>query len=74
MNNVIARFRSSIRRFGLVRPRGANLVEYMILVGAVALVSLAAAKTFQGTVEKKMGEEGKAVSSIPVSGGGGGGN
>ncbi len=65
MNSTIVRFRNSFRSIVSSR-RGANLVEYMILVGAVALVSLAAAKTFQTQVKDQMEKEGQGVASIPT--------
>lgn len=65
MNNAIVRFRNSFRSVVSSR-RGANLVEYMILVGAVALVSLAAANEFQKQVKGQMEKEGTAVSQIPT--------
>lgn len=44
--------------------RGAGLVEYIILVGAVALASLGAYKGFSGAVNGKIGEFGKQVTGI----------
>lgn len=65
-NAVLARStKRPVRRF-FTGARGANLVEYMILVGAVALVSLGAAKLFQGKVKEQMDKEGTAVSQIPT--------
>jgi Flp pilus assembly pilin Flp len=48
--------------------KGANLVEYILLVGLVALVALAGFKTFGGNVKAKIGEQANAVSGIPGSG------
>ena len=45
--------------------RGANLVEYIILVGVIALVGLAGASVFGSSVSSKFGEQADAVSKIP---------
>ena len=44
--------------------RGANLVEYIILVGVVALIALAGYKVFGGAVDAKIKEQEGAVRSI----------
>jgi pilus assembly protein Flp/PilA len=44
--------------------RGANLVEYIILVGVVALIALAGYKIFGEAVEKKIGDQAGAVGDI----------
>jgi pilus assembly protein Flp/PilA len=44
--------------------RGANLVEYIILVGVVALIALAGYKVFGGAVDKKINDQAKGVQSI----------
>lgn len=44
--------------------RGANLVEYVILVGVVALLSIAAFKAFGGKVQSKVQEQGGKVDQI----------
>lgn len=44
--------------------RGANLVEYIILVGVVALLSIAAFKIFGGKVQAKVQEQGSKVEQI----------
>lgn len=44
--------------------RGANLVEYIILVGVVALLSIAAFKIFGGKVQQKIQEQGDKVEQI----------
>lgn len=44
--------------------RGANFVEYMIIVGVVALLAIAAFTTFGQNVQDKITEEGTAVSGI----------
>lgn len=53
---------SFFRRF--VRDtRGANMVEYIILVGMVALICIAAFGKFSGSVKKKLGDQGAQVES-----------
>jgi len=44
--------------------RGANLVEYIILVGVVALIALAGYKFFGKTVDNKINEQGNKVNQI----------
>lgn len=44
--------------------RGANLVEYIILVGVVALLSIAAFKVFGSKVQGKIQEQGGKVEQI----------
>lgn len=44
--------------------RGANMVEYIILVGVVALFALLAFKNFGGEVSKRVDAETKAVGEI----------
>jgi Flp pilus assembly pilin Flp len=44
--------------------RGANLVEYIIIVGVVALLAIVAFTTFGGDVQKKITDQGKTVSGI----------
>ncbi len=44
--------------------RGANLVEYIILVGVVALLSIAAFKMFGKQVQSKVEEQGNKVHDI----------
>ena len=41
--------------------RGASLVEYIILVGVVALISITAFKLFGGKVQDKTGRQGETV-------------
>jgi pilus assembly protein Flp/PilA len=53
----------------LVRDtRGANLVEYIILVGVVALIALAGYKVFGTAVETKIGEQAGSVGAINGAG------
>lgn len=44
--------------------RGANLVEYIILVGVVALIALAGYKVFGTSVDTKINEQAAGVDSI----------
>ncbi len=44
--------------------KGANLVEYIILVGVVALIALAGYKVFGGAVDAKINEQAGGVGSI----------
>ncbi len=44
--------------------RGANLVEYIILVGVVALIALAGFKTFGSKVWDKSQKQAESVSAI----------
>lgn len=54
---------SSIRKL-LDNNSGANLVEYIILVGVVALLSIAAFTMFGDSVRSKVEEEGEKVQTI----------
>jgi Flp pilus assembly pilin Flp len=54
-----------VRKSSLLRDtRGANMVEYMIMVGLVALGALAAFNAFGGNVTAKITEEGGKVQAI----------
>jgi Flp pilus assembly pilin Flp len=44
--------------------RGANLVEYIILVGVVALIALAGFKLFGTSVTDKVNEQSAGVNAI----------
>ncbi|MDD9944395.1 MAG: hypothetical protein OXU20_25345 [Myxococcales bacterium] len=44
--------------------RGAGMVEYIILAGVVALLSLVAFTDFGGSVQTKIGQHGSAVGKI----------
>lgn len=44
--------------------RGANLVEYIILVGVIALIAIAGFKTFGNKVSDKVNEQASSVGSI----------
>jgi pilus assembly protein Flp/PilA len=58
--------RSLLRRI-LRDTRGANMVEYILLVGVVALISIAAFKMFGGKVQDKIKEQGNSVGQINAS-------
>jgi Flp pilus assembly pilin Flp len=44
--------------------RGAGLVEYIILVGVIALIAIAGFKTFGNKVSDKVTEQGNSVGEI----------
>ncbi len=44
--------------------RGANLVEYIILVGVIALIAIAGFKAFGNRVNDKVNEQAGSVSGI----------
>jgi len=44
--------------------RGANMVEYIILVGVVALLAIVAFKYFNASVQSKVKEQGDSVNKI----------
>ncbi len=44
--------------------KGANLVEYIILVGVIALIAIAGFKTFGSNVRAKVDEQAGSVSGI----------
>ncbi len=44
--------------------RGANLVEYIILVGVIALIAIAGFKAFGNNVRAKVDEQAGSVSGI----------
>jgi Flp pilus assembly pilin Flp len=46
--------------------RGANFVEYMIIVGVVALLAIAAFTTFGSDVQQKITDEGGKVTGIQI--------
>jgi Flp pilus assembly pilin Flp len=63
MKKLLARFRRQSR--ALVKDdRGANMVEYMIIVGVVALLSIVAFTEFGSKVQEKIKDEGGKVSGI----------
>ncbi len=58
---------TAIARFSrrLVRDRrGANLVEYIILVGVIALIAIVGFKKFGGNVRAKIDEQAGSVGGI----------
>lgn len=50
--------------------RGASFVEYVIVVGLVAIISIVAFQNFGKAIVTKLGEETSAVSGLQISGGG----
>lgn len=59
-----------IRKSRLFRDtRGANMVEYIIMVGLVALIALIGFKMFGEKVQKKIQDQSTAVEGINASGG-----
>jgi Flp pilus assembly pilin Flp len=48
----------------LADTRGANLVEYIILVGVIALIAIAGFKAFGNNVRAKVDEQAGSVSGI----------
>lgn len=44
--------------------RGANLVEYIILVGVIALIAIAGFKIFGGKVREKIDQQAGSVGGI----------
>lgn len=54
--------------------RGASFVEYVIVVGLVAIISIVAFQEFGEAIVTKLGEETSEVQGLQISGGGGGGN
>lgn len=57
-----------VNRSFLKDTRGANLVEYIILVGVVALIALAGYKFFGSRVTEKINEQGDSVGAINGAG------
>jgi Flp pilus assembly pilin Flp len=60
---VSDRVRALRRRF-MTDSRGANLVEYIILVGVIALIAIAGFKVFGGKVRAKVDEQSGSVGGI----------
>ena len=44
--------------------RGASLIEYVLLIGVVALLAIAGFKVFGGSVKKKISEQAQAVDGV----------
>lgn len=62
IDKVVVRSRSLVRD-----TRGANLVEYIILVGVVAIIGIVAFGKFGGTVSKKIDNQADTVQNdIPT--------
>ncbi len=60
-----------IRNSRLVRDtRGANMVEYIVLVGLVALICIAAFKLFGGSITQKITDQATTVGGINSAPGG----
>jgi pilus assembly protein Flp/PilA len=53
-----------VNRHFIKDTRGANLVEYIILVGVVALIALAGFKLFGSKVTDKVNEQSDSVNAI----------
>jgi Flp pilus assembly pilin Flp len=62
---------AALRALGEDR-RGASFVEYVIVVGLVAIISIVAFQTFGQAIVKKLKEEETAVTGLQVTGGGAG--
>ncbi len=70
MNTAIARtFRTRLQAL-LGDTRGANMVEYMIVVGVIALAAIGAFTAFGGNVKSKIQEQGGTVGGINGAAGG----
>jgi len=64
MNALIDKFKTS----ALVRDtRGANMVEYIIVVGLVALIAIVGFTTFGGDVKKKIEDQSTKVRDVGSS-------
>jgi Flp pilus assembly pilin Flp len=50
--------------------RGASFIEYVIVVGLVAIIAIAAFQKFGETVVKKLEDETKALDKVKPAGGG----
>ncbi len=62
IDKVVVRSRSLVRD-----TRGANLVEYIILVGVVAIIGIVAFGKFGGNVSEKVGQQADTVKNdIPT--------
>ena len=69
MSNTLVAIR---RRFARLQTdeRGASFIEYIIVVGLVAIIAIAAFQTFGETVVKKLQDETKALDKLKPAGGG----
>jgi Flp pilus assembly pilin Flp len=57
-----------MKRYGIRRlikdQRGANMVEYIILVGIVAILAIAAFRYFNTSVRAKVNQQGDTVNGL----------
>jgi Flp pilus assembly pilin Flp len=68
MKSTIVTLRSRLAAF-FTDTRGGEMVEYMIVLGVVALISIGAFTQFGGSIKSKIGEQGGTVGSINAGGG-----
>jgi pilus assembly protein Flp/PilA len=59
MSMSLARFQAFLKD-----TRGANMVEYIILVGVVAIIAMAGFKYFGASVTAKINQQGDTVGGI----------
>ena len=64
MKQTLALSKTTSKRALLADVRGASLVEYIILVGVVALIALAGFKVFGDKVDAKVKNQASKVSGI----------
>jgi pilus assembly protein Flp/PilA len=69
MNSSLARVRTRLAAL-FCDTRGANMVEYMIVVGVIALAAIGAFTQFGSSVKGKIQEQGGTVSGINAGSGG----
>ena len=63
--NVVPSKKPSATPTNLLRDtRGANLVEYIILVGVIALIAIAGFKTFGSRVTEKVQQQSDTIGAI----------
>ncbi len=62
-SSLLVRIRRAIARLGR-DERGATMTEYLILVGVVALIGLAAFQTFGGDVAKQVNAQATTVMGV----------
>ena len=63
MESKIQAVRATTKKFAR-DTRGANMVEYIVLVGVVALLAMAGFKTFGGELKTKITTQGTTVQGI----------
>jgi Flp pilus assembly pilin Flp len=61
--SVAAQFRKNLRK-----QRGANMVEYMVLVAVVALAGIAAFNKFSTSIDQTAEKQGANVAKLGASG------